>query len=200
MDAVVMMYIWIAIICVAALIEAFTLQMVSIWFVAGGIVSLILYFCGVGYEVQIIVFIAVSIILLIALRKLCLKFLLKNTNEKTNVDALVGREARLLKDIDLGQLGEIKLGDVVWSATTKDESPLASGTLVKITQVQGNKLIVEAVEQNKDEQIKQQEQVSSNADETETLKEKEIKPAENKTQADKQSSTKTKSKKQQKQD
>lgn len=200
MDAVVMMYIWIAIICVAALIEAFTLQMVSIWFVAGGIVSLILYFCGVGYEVQIIVFIAVSIILLIALRKLCLKFLLKNTNEKTNVDALVGREARLLKDIDLGQLGEIKLGDVVWSATTKDESPLASGTLVKITQVQGNKLIVEAVEQNKNEQIKQQEQVSSNANETETLKEKEIKPAENKTQADKQSSTKTKSKKQQKQD
>ena len=200
MDAVVMMYIWIAIICVAALIEAFTLQMVSIWFVAGGIVSLILYFCGVGYEVQIIVFIAVSIILLIALRKLCLKFLLKNTNEKTNVDALVGREARLLKDIDLGQLGEIKLGDVVWSATTKDESPLASGTLVKITQVQGNKLIVEAVEQNKDEQLKQQEQVSSNADETETVKEKEVKPAENKTQTDKQSSTKTKSKKQQKQD
>lgn len=200
MDAVVMMYIWIAIICVAALIEAFTLQMVSIWFVAGGIVSLILYFCGVGYEIQIIVFIAVSIILLIALRKLCLKFLLKNTNEKTNVDALVGREARLLKDIDLGQLGEIKLGDVVWSATTKDESPLASGTLVKITQVQGNKLIVEAVEQNKDEQLKQQEQVSSNADETETVKEKEVKPAENKAQTDKQSSTKTKSKKQQKQD
>ena len=200
MDAVVMMYIWIAIICVAALIEAFTLQMVSIWFVAGGIVSLILYFCGVGYEVQIIVFIAVSIILLIALRKLCLKFLLKNTNEKTNVDALVGREARLLKDIDLGQLGEIKLGDVVWSATTKDESPLASGTLVKITQVQGNKLIVEAVEQNKDEQIKQQGQVLSVANETETVKEKEVKQAENKAQADKQSSTKTKSKKQQKQD
>lgn len=200
MDAVVMMYIWIAIICVAALIEAFTLQMVSIWFVAGGIVSLILYFCGVGYEVQIIVFIAVSIILLIALRKLCLKFLLKNTNEKTNVDALVGREARLLKDIDLGQLGEIKLGDVVWSATTKDESPLASDTLVKITQVQGNKLIVEAVEQNKDEQIKQQGQVLSVANETETVKEKEVKQAENKAQADKQSSTKTKSKKQQKQD
>ena len=200
MDAVVMMYIWIAIICVAALIEAFTLQMVSIWFVAGGIVSLILYFCGVGYEVQIIVFIAVSIILLIALRKLCLKFLLKNTNEKTNVDALIGKEARLLKDIELGQLGEIKLGDVVWSTTTKDESPLASGTLVKITQVQGNKLIVEAVEQNKNEQIKQQEQISSNADETETVKEKEVKPAENKAQTDKQSSTKTKSKKQQKQD
>ena len=200
MDAVVMMYIWIAIICVAALIEAFTLQMVSIWFVAGGIVSLILYFCGVGYEVQIIVFIAVSIILLIALRKLCLKFLLKNTNEKTNVDALVGREARLLKDIDLGQLGEIKLGDVVWSATTKDESPLASGTLVKITQVQGNKLIVEAVEQNKDEQTKQQGQVLSVANEIETVKEKEVKQAENKAQADKQSSTKTKSKKQQKQD
>lgn len=146
MDAIVMMYIWIAIICVAALLEAFTLQMVSIWFVAGGLVSLILYFCGVGYEIQIIVFIAVSIILLISLRKLCLKFLLKNTDEKTNVNSLIGREAKLLKDISLGELGEVKLGDVVWTATTKGETPLAAGTFVKIVEVQGNKLIVKPFE------------------------------------------------------
>ena len=146
MDAIVMMYIWIAVICIAALVEAFTMQMVSIWFVAGGIVSLILYFCGVSYEIQIIVFIAVSIILLISLRKLCLKFLLKNTDEKTNVDSLIGREAKLLKDISLGELGEVKLGDVVWTATTKDETPLSAGTLIKIVQVQGNKLIVQPIE------------------------------------------------------
>ena len=153
MDAIVMLYIWIAVICVAALVEAFTMQMVSIWFVAGGIVSLILYFCGVSYEIQIIVFIAVSIILLISLRKLCLKFLLKNTDEKTNVDSLIGREAKLLKDISLGELGEVKLGDVVWTATTKDETPLSAGTLIKIVQVQGNKLIVQPFEStNKTEQ------------------------------------------------
>ena len=153
MDAIVMMYIWIAVVCVAALVEAFTMQMVSIWFVAGGIVSLILYFCGVSYEIQIIVFIAVSIILLISLRKLCLKFLLKNTDEKTNVDSLIGREAKLLKDISLGELGEVKLGDVVWTATTKDETPLSAGTLIKIVQVQGNKLIVQPFEStNKTEQ------------------------------------------------
>ena len=153
MDVIVMLYIWIAVICIAALVEAFTMQMVSIWFVAGGIVSLILYFCGVSYEIQIIVFIAVSIILLISLRKLCLKFLLKNTDEKTNVDSLIGREAKLLKDISLGELGEVKLGDVVWTATTKDETPLSAGTLIKIVQVQGNKLIVQPFEStNKTEQ------------------------------------------------
>ena len=141
-----MMYIWIAVICVAALVEAFTMQMVSIWFVAGGIVSLILYFCEVSYEIQIIIFIAVSIILLISLRKLCLKFLLKNTDEKTNIDSLIGREAKLLKSISLGELGEVKLGDVVWTATTKDETPLSAGTLIKIVQVQGNKLIVQPIE------------------------------------------------------
>lgn len=153
MDVIVMLYIWIAVICVAALVEAFTMQMVSIWFVAGGIVSLILYFCGVSYEIQIIVFIAVSIILLISLRKLCLKFLLKNTDEKTNVDSLIGKEAKLLKSISLGELGEVKLGDVVWTATTKDETPLSAGTLIKIVQVQGNKLIVQPIEStNKTEQ------------------------------------------------
>ena len=153
MDVIVMLYIWIAVICIAALVEAFTMQMVSIWFVAGGIVSLILYFCEVSYEIQIIVFIAVSIILLISLRKLCLKFLLKNTDEKTNIDSLIGREAKLLKDISLGELGEVKLGDVVWTATTKDETPLSAGTLIKIVQVQGNKLIVQPFEStNKTEQ------------------------------------------------
>ena len=153
MDVIVMLYIWIAVICIAALVEAFTMQMVSIWFVAGGIVSLILYFCGVSYEIQIIVFIAVSIILLISLRKLCLKFLLKNTDEKTNIDSLIGREAKLLKSISLGELGEVKLGDVVWTVTTKDETPLSAGTLIKIVQVQGNKLIVQPIEStNKTEQ------------------------------------------------
>ena len=153
MDVIVMLYIWIAVICIAALVEAFTMQMVSIWFVAGGIVSLILYFCEVSYEIQIIVFIAVSIILLISLRKLCLKFLLKNTDEKTNIDSLIGREAKLLKSISLGELGEVKLGDVVWTATTKDETPLSAGTLIKIVQVQGNKLIVQPIEStNKTEQ------------------------------------------------
>ena len=146
MDVIVMLYIWIAVICIAALVEAFTMQMVSIWFVAGGIVSLILYFCGVSYEIQIIAFIAVSIILLISLRKLCLKFLLKNTDEKTNIDSLIGREAKLLKSISLGELGEVKLGDVVWTATTKDETPLSAGMLIKIVQVQGNKLIVQPIE------------------------------------------------------
>ena len=78
---------------------------------------------------------------------------MKNTDEKTNIDSLIGREAKLLKSISLGELGEVKLGDVVWTATTKDETPLSAGTLIKIVQVQGNKLIVQPLEStNKTEQ------------------------------------------------
>ena len=188
MDVIVMLYIWIAVICVAALVEAFTMQMVSIWFVAGGIVSLILYFCGVSYEIQIIVFIAVSIILLISLRKLCLKFLLKNTDEKTNIDSLIGREAKLLKDISLGELGEVKLGDVVWTATTKDETHLSAGTLIKIVQVQGNKLIVQPIEStNKTEQSETSasaEKAEQTAGEIEATKQEEATEKQAETQID----------------
>ncbi len=146
MDALVMMWVWLAVIAVSAFIEAFTLQMVSIWFVPGGLVALILYFCGVGYDWQIIACIVVSLALLIGLRRFCLKILFKDKNgEGTNVNSFIGQKATLLKEIAGEERGELRINDVVWTAVSEDNSNIPAGAEVQIVAVRGNKLIVKAI-------------------------------------------------------
>ena len=136
----VMIYVWLAVVVVSAIVEALTLQMVGIWFVVGGLVALILAACNVALEWQIIAWIIVSLILLLALRRLCLRFILKKDNTRTNVDALVGVKVKLLADAVDGT-SEGKIGDVVWTVVLQDDKTAAAGDTVEVVEVQGNKLI-----------------------------------------------------------
>ncbi len=147
MDFSIMMWIWLAVIAVAAFIEAFTLQMASIWFVPGGLVALIMYFCGVGYEWQIVACIVISLVLLLSLRSFCLKVLFKNkVEDKTNTDSLIGMSTLLIKAITEHEKGEVRLNGVIWTAISADNTPIPAKTKVTITEIRGNKLLVAPAE------------------------------------------------------
>ena len=67
-----MLWIWLGVIIVTAIIELVTIDLVSIWFTLGGIGALIAYALGLNQTIQIIIFIIstcsaviVSIILLV---------------------------------------------------------------------------------------------------------------------------------------
>lgn len=171
MEMMFMMWIWLAVIAVSAFLEAFSLQMVSIWFVPGGLVALILYFCGVGYEWQIVACIVVSLLLLLCLRKFCIKFMFKNKEgEKTNVDSLIGQVLPLREAITADQHGAVKIGDIVWSAVTEDESAISKGKNVEIVAVRGNKLIVKpAIIAKSDDSKKLAETAETAAEPTEAV-------------------------------
>jgi len=141
-----MLYVWLAIICVSAIIEFTTFEMAGIWFVAGGIFALLLASIGVSLEWQILAFVLVSLILLLALRKICLKFLMKRDTERTNVDALINQQEKLLEEIAPGKPGSLKINDVVWTAVAKDKDlTISKNADVVIVKVQGNKLVVEPI-------------------------------------------------------
>ncbi len=147
MDMVIMMWIWLTVIAVSAFIEAFTLQMASVWFVPGGLVALILYFCGVGYEWQIVACIVVSLVLLVCLRKFCLKVLFKNkADDKTNTDSFIGLKTSLIKEIVGDDKGEVRINDIVWTAISYDKSSIPAGSEVEIVAIRGNKLLVKPAE------------------------------------------------------
>lgn len=135
------LWIWVGVIALSLIIEFVTLELVSVWFIFGGIVSLILQVCGVGYEIQIAAFIVVSIGLMLGLRKITLKWLTKNS-VKTNTDALVGKSFELIDPITKNTNGSIKINGVVWSATTEDKTSIKSGVEVVITEIRGNTVIV----------------------------------------------------------
>ena len=143
-------WIWLAILVVSAVLEFVSMQMVSVWFCVSSVVAVILDLCYVPIWVQALVFVLLALVLLICLRRFCLKFLLKGDNTKTNVDTFVGSVFPLLEEIKPEQSGSVKVNGVVWTATTKDEQTIKKGEKVVVQKVDGNKLIVEKFKEKKE--------------------------------------------------
>ena len=142
-------YIWLGVVAFSVMIEFLTMEQVSVWFIGGGIVAMILAAVNVDPVIQIVVFIVVSLVLLLSFRRMVMRFLMKNDNAKTNADALVGREYQLLEPLEFEKPSSVKINVVVWTAISENEKDsLAAGTLVRVVSVEGNKLIVRDVKED----------------------------------------------------
>lgn len=140
--------IWLGLLAVLLLVEAVTAGLTTIWFAGGALVAAVAAWMGAGELVQIVLFLAVSGILLIFTRPLAVKYLNKDKIE-TNANSLIGKKAVVTKDIDnLAQMGQVLINDVEWSArSTDDGKKVAKGTVVEIKEIRGVKLIVEKKEE-----------------------------------------------------
>ena len=145
----VSLWVWLGVVVVATVIELCTMDMTSIWFTAAGIVALVLSaFPSIPWWVQLIVFIVLSAVFIIGLRPICRKIMLRHMNEKTNVDSLIGKKVFMIATAKFGQMGAVKIADVVWSVVPEDElQTIEEGKIVEIVAINGNKLIVKAVEE-----------------------------------------------------
>ena len=133
---------WVAAAIVFALVEGLTMGLTTIWFAGGALVALIAALLGAGVWVQIVLFLAVSVILLLSTRKLFVKKL-KTGSEKTNVEALIGREAIITSAIKPFTPGIVRIGCQDWAAVCEDRSrSLEEGTEVKVIGIEGVKAIV----------------------------------------------------------
>ena len=94
-----MPYIWIAIALVMGIIEASTAQLVSVWFVIGGLAAAVSCIFTDNVFIQIAVFLIVSIASLLATRPF-VKKITKFGKTKTNLDSTVGKTAVVTSDID----------------------------------------------------------------------------------------------------
>lgn len=134
--------IWLIIAAVCGVIEAATMGLTTIWFTGGAIMASIVAMAKFSVPIQVIVFLVVSILLIYFTRPLAKKKL-KVGNEKTNVDALVGKEAIVIETIEPFSAGQAKLDGLVWSAVAKEShTSIQQGTTVIIDRVEGVKLVV----------------------------------------------------------
>ena len=133
---------WFVLLLLFLIAEAATVNMVSAWFAIGALGALITNFLGGKFWLQIAVFLVVSGISLAALRPIARKFFTPKLTP-TNVDALVGKTCLCVGAIDnLASAGQVKIGDVEWSARSTDGEPIPAGTEVKIDRVEGVKVYV----------------------------------------------------------
>lgn len=140
-----MIVIWLAVALVMLVIEALTVGLATIWFAAGALVALLAALLDFSIAVQIVLFLAVSICLLVFTRKTFVEKL-KAGSEKTNVDALVGEKGVVISPIHPYEVGQVKVGGQVWSAVGKNpDETFAVDQLVKINAIEGVKLVVTPV-------------------------------------------------------
>lgn len=139
-----MLYIilWLAAVIILSLVEAFTCQLVSIWFAIGGVAAFIAAVSGAGLYIQFAVFAVVSVFCLLITRPLAKK-ILNNKIITTNSDSLIGKVFSVYQTIDnINQTGQIKVNDIIWTARSNDESVINKGECVEIEKIEGVKLIV----------------------------------------------------------
>lgn len=140
-----MIVVWLAVIVVALALEAVTTQMVSIWFVGGGLVGLVTELLNVPPWTQVLIASIAVLLLLIFTRPLVNKKLtVKRVH--TNADQYIGQTALVTIDINnLENQGEIKVRGSVWTARSDTQDYIAKDTMVRILRIEGVKMIVQRV-------------------------------------------------------
>ena len=132
---------WGLVLIAGIVIEVLTVQFVSIWFACSSLMSMILAGIGAPRWAQLLVFVAVTAILLLLTRPLVRK--LRGGYVRTNVDMNVGKTAVVTEDIKNElSLGRATIGGVSWKAVSEDGSPIHSGEVVIVKDIDGAKLIV----------------------------------------------------------
>ena len=134
-----MTFYWGVIFFILLFIEIITINLVSIWFALGALASMITSIFTDNLIIQIIVFIAVSVITLLLTKPFIKKF---NSTKHipTNLDRVIGKVGEVTKDIKHNNYGEVKVMGTIWTATSDEE--ISIGEKVKVEKIDGVKLIV----------------------------------------------------------
>lgn len=131
---------WIIIILFLTVLEVATVGLVSIWFIASAVVSLILSFFISSFYIQFAVFVILGIILLITTRPILAKWI-NPKQASTNLDRVIGMTGIVTEEITKNTVGEVKVDGKKWSAISKKK--IEKGQEVIIKAIDGVKLIVE---------------------------------------------------------
>jgi membrane protein implicated in regulation of membrane protease activity len=133
---------WLIIAVFTLVTEIISLGLTSIWFTVGAAVAAIAALLGAKLWLQILLFMVISTVMLVAMRPIAKKYL-KVGSVKTNAESYIGRieKVRTTIDNDAGT-GMLKMGDVEWRAVSEDGSVIPEGTYVKIQKIEGTKLFV----------------------------------------------------------
>ena len=139
---------WLGILAACLAVEVETLGLVSIWFAGGALVTFFVAMATETLWIQLVVFFAVSLVLLFVTRPIASRFY-NNKRTKTNVDSLVGEYCKVTEVIDnFNGTGTVVLNGLEWTARSVDETVIEPDSRVKVCGIDGVKLLVGKEEQN----------------------------------------------------
>lgn len=138
--------VWLVLLVVFLIAEASTVTLVSLWFAAGSLIALIAGLLGAALWLQVLLFLAASVLSLTALRPLVRKFIHPRLTA-TNVDSVIGSTGLVTASIEnVSASGQVKLGAMEWTARSTSGAPIPEGTMVRVDRIEGVKVFVSPAE------------------------------------------------------
>lgn len=133
---------WLAAFVVFIVLEAITVQFVSIWFCFGTLAGLITALFAGPVWLQIVLFVTVSAVSLFISRFFVKKWI-RSDAEPTNADRLLGKSFLTIENIDNDSgTGAVVACGRIWSARSLEGDVIPSGAHVTPVRIEGVKLIV----------------------------------------------------------
>lgn len=135
-------FVWLGVAAVMAVVEVASLSLITMWFVVGALVAFVVNLLGVDPLVQIGVFLVVSVLCLIVLRPVFVKYRARGQQEEPTV---IGLTAIVCEDINNDRLvGRVETPDhMTWAARSANGAPISAGENVVVVGQESVKLIVE---------------------------------------------------------
>ena len=133
---------WLAAMVVFIAAEAMTVSLVSIWFAAGALGAIIVALLGGGLVLQVTVFLALAVALLLSLRSIVRKHFTPHVT-KTNIDSVIGATGIVVTPVNnIAALGQVQINGMEWSARSSENTHIPAGTMVRVDRVEGVKVFV----------------------------------------------------------
>lgn len=135
-------FVWLGIAAAMALVEAFSLGLITLWFVVGALAAFAANLLGVDPAAQVLVFLIVSVVCLVIFRPVFMKYRNRGDSKEPT---LVGQVAVVREAIDSDRLvGRVETPDhMTWAACSASGEPLPVGQNVVVVGQESVKLIVE---------------------------------------------------------
>lgn len=117
-------------------------------FAVGALVAAILAFAGASVAAEWLAFVVVSIVTFAALRPLARR-LDRDVTASDGVGSrrLIGRSGMVLEPIEPGHMGLVRIDREEWRAESAERSAVPAGAQVRVTQVEGTRVIVVPTEE-----------------------------------------------------
>ena len=136
---------WLVLFVVLALFELVTVNLVSIWFSLGALITTFVSLVTDNLMIHLAVF-TISSILLLLLTKPFVKKMKKRDVIPTNLDMVIGKTGVVTVKIEKDGIGEVKVLGKKWSAYSDKE--VEENSKVKVLSINGVKLKVEEIKES----------------------------------------------------
>lgn len=141
--------IWLIIAVAFGIAELMTISLTLVWFSIGALILMVLSSFIESIIIQILLFAAISITLLVIFTKY---FVDKDKNFKydTNLQGIEQKTGMVKEEILPYSKGIVTLTGEDWTAISEDNEKIEVGRLVKVIRIEGVKLVVKPVDNEED--------------------------------------------------